>query len=120
MAPANASAPPATHTARNSHGCGTAAATCGGVKRMPPPMTFDTITAAASSGPRRRSSTGVAVWVVVTGDLRDKMQGRTRLAREQLSRHLDGADVDPLGGAVLDVEAGVDVAELRVLQEVEA
>ena len=32
------------------------AATCGGVKRMPPPMTFETMMAAASSGPRRRSS----------------------------------------------------------------
>src|SRR6185503_9401225 len=58
IAPANASAPPANHTPRNSQGFGTAAATSGGVKRMPPPMTFDTTTAAASIGPSRRSSAG--------------------------------------------------------------
>ena len=35
---------------------GTTAATCGGVKRMPPPMTLATMMAAASNGPSRLSS----------------------------------------------------------------
>src|SRR5436190_14228925 len=55
IAPANASAPPAIHVARNSDGRGTRAAICGGVKRMPPPITFETMIAAASIGPRRRA-----------------------------------------------------------------
>src|SRR6476661_6924555 len=67
IAPANASAPPATQVARNHIGCGTAAATCGGVNRMPPPMTLETMIAAASSGPRRRS--------------RDEVNGRAPLRR---------------------------------------
>ena len=39
---------------------GTAAAICGGVNRMPPPMTFDTMIAPASNAVRRRSSDGEA------------------------------------------------------------
>ena len=42
----------------NSIALGTDAATCGGVKRIPPPITLETMMAAASSGPRRRSSSG--------------------------------------------------------------
>src|SRR5213593_4458907 len=56
IAPANASAPPAAHVARNSQGFGTLAATCGGANRMPPPIAFETTMAAASSGPSRRAS----------------------------------------------------------------
>src|SRR3954470_23959600 len=56
MAPAKASSPPATQVARNGNTAGTAAAICGGVNRMPPPMTLETMIAAASSGPSRRSS----------------------------------------------------------------
>src|SRR5712671_702424 len=56
IAPANARAPPANQVARNHNGCGTTAATCGGVNRMPPPITLDTMIAAASTGPSRRSS----------------------------------------------------------------
>src|SRR5215470_2708759 len=53
-----ASRPPAIHVERNSSALGTAAATLGGVKRMPPPITFETMIAAASKGPSRRSSSG--------------------------------------------------------------
>src|SRR5215207_9076651 len=56
MAPANASRPPTIHVARKGIAAGTDAAICGGVNRMPPPMTLETMIAAASSGPRRRSS----------------------------------------------------------------
>jgi len=52
--------PPTTQVARKSSGLGTLAATCGGVNRMPPPMTFETMIAAASRGPRRRASPVVA------------------------------------------------------------
>src|SRR5262245_59497652 len=55
IAPAIASAPPAAHVPRKSAGFGALAATCGGVNRMPPPMTLDTMIAAASSGPSRRA-----------------------------------------------------------------
>src|SRR5262245_28093352 len=57
IAPANASAPPTAHVARNPVGLGTLSATCGGVKRMPPPITLDTMIAAASNGPNRRVRT---------------------------------------------------------------
>src|SRR5439155_8039086 len=56
IAPANGGAPPAIHAARNHTGSGTLAATCGGVNRMPPPITFETMIAAASNGPNRRAS----------------------------------------------------------------
>src|SRR5688572_28521234 len=56
MAPANARRPPTIQMARNGRAEGTEAATWGGVKRMPPPMTLETMMAAASSGPSRRSS----------------------------------------------------------------
>src|SRR5688500_15264789 len=55
IAPANARTPPASHAPRNQREFGTDAATCGGVNRMPPPMTLATMMAAASSGPSRRS-----------------------------------------------------------------
>ena len=38
----------------------TLAATCGGVNRIPPPITFETMIAAASYGPRRRASVCVS------------------------------------------------------------
>src|SRR5687768_3296180 len=55
MAPANASAPPAIQAVRNQKAFGIAAATRGGVKRMPPPITLATMMAAASNGPSRLS-----------------------------------------------------------------
>ena len=54
--------------ARNSHGFCTLAATCGGVNRIPPPITFETMIAAASYGPRRRAR----VWGSAGG-----VEGRT-------------------------------------------
>jgi hypothetical protein len=56
MAPANARRPPTTQIPRNSHGFCTLAATSGGVNKIPPPITFETMIAAASNGPRRRAS----------------------------------------------------------------
>src|SRR6478736_6469126 len=56
MAPKNARAPPPSHRARNSMGLGTRVASPGGANRIVPPMTLETMIAAASSGPRRRSS----------------------------------------------------------------
>src|SRR5688500_7889705 len=84
MAPAKASAPPTSHVVRKSHGFGTLAAMRGGVKRMPPPMTLETMMAAASRGPSRRSSVcaGVAVVVGTGGLSRLKAQGsRLKCAR---------------------------------------
>ena len=48
IAPMNASTPPATHASRNQGASGTAAATAGDLKRIPPPMTLATMMAAAS------------------------------------------------------------------------
>src|SRR5258706_8752448 len=93
MAPANANAPPAIHAARNSSGCGIAAATWGGVNRMPPPITLDTMIAAASNGPSRRSSV---------------------LLREELTRDGIFAELGPIRTAVLGEELNVGVHELAV------
>src|SRR5688572_15546369 len=98
MAPANASAPPASHAARNHQGSGIAAATCGGVKRMPPPMTLATTIAAASQGPSRRSSVAACVGEVTRGLLRDD---------PALDREF--ADLRPLRGSRLGEDPGLDV-----------
>src|SRR6266545_6771906 len=91
MAPANASRPPATHVERNSSALGTDAAICGGVNRMPPPITLETIIAAASSGPSRRSRIFCGALVVVgAGGLygprvNSQLPKRTNLERWQLA-----------------------------------
>src|SRR5260221_12785525 len=72
-----------------------AAATWGGVKRMPPPITLETMMAAASSGPRRRSSV---------------------LLREELTRDWVFAELCPVRAAVFGVELEVRIHELAVLQ----
>src|SRR5512137_1298476 len=53
MAPARDSRPPSIHSPKSTPGCGTSPATICGTKKMPPPMTFETTIAAASSGPSR-------------------------------------------------------------------
>ena len=60
IAPAKASSPPASHTDRYISPPCTPAAITGGVNRMPAPMTLETMMAAPSNGPRRRSSAGAA------------------------------------------------------------
>src|SRR3984893_3663206 len=55
-APASARAPPIAHTPRIAALFGSSVATKPGVVKMPTPMTFEMTMAAASSGPRRRSS----------------------------------------------------------------
>ena len=55
IAPANDSAPPTSQISRKLRASGRSCATMMGTKKIPPPMTFETTMAAASSGPRRRS-----------------------------------------------------------------
>ena len=59
---------PATQIARNHAGFGTRAATCGGVNRMPPPMTLETMIAAALNGPSRRARDAGPVAVMEGAD----------------------------------------------------
>src|SRR5512140_2337363 len=107
MAPANASAPPATHTPIIARGCGTSCATMTGTKKMPPPITFEMTIAAASSGPSRRSS--------ATGASRANL-----LRRDQQPWQIELPDFHPLRRAVLRVDVHAHVAELAVLHHVRA
>src|SRR3954454_8212895 len=107
MAPANASAPPISHTPRIAAGFGTSCATMTGTKKMPPPMTFEMTTAAASSGPSRRTSP-VAV------------EGLRTLLGQELPRNVEAGDLDPLRGAVLREDVHAHVLEVLVLQHVGA
>src|SRR5512141_208453 len=70
MAPANDSSPPSSHTPSSAHGCGAMPATIWGTKKMPPPMTFETTIAAASSAPSRGSTR-------VGGDGLDVLRGHS-------------------------------------------
>src|SRR5881394_886333 len=106
MAPASASAPPASQTASIGPGLGTSCATMTGTKKIPPPMTFEMTMAAASSAPRRRSRRA--------GD------GSATLLREELARQVELADLHPLRRAVLGEDVHAHVAELRVLEHVGA
>src|SRR5881398_2281418 len=72
-----------------------AAATWGGVKRMPPPITLDTMIAAASRGPSRRSRV---------------------LLREEITRDRILAELRPIRSAVFGEELDVRVHEPAVLQ----
>src|SRR3954447_20962337 len=107
MAPANASAPPISQTPRIADGFGTSCATMTGTKKMPPPMTFEMTTAAASSGPSRRTSP-VAV------------DGLRTLLRQELPRNVETGDLDPLRRAVLREDVHAHVLEELVLQHVGA
>src|SRR5688572_17850251 len=114
-----ASAPPAAHTDRKSQALGTSSATAGDVNRMPPPITFETMTAAASSGPRRRSS---AVGAVPDADAeagRDKCLG-TVLSGQQLALEAHAVQLDPLIGGLTDEDQGFDIPEGRVFEHVRA
>ena len=86
---------------------------------MPPPMTFEMTIAAASSGPRRRSSAGRT-----RGDLAAAEEGKTLpcdgLLREQLPGNIQLADLDPLRRAVLGEQVDANVAELAVLEHLGA
>src|SRR5215831_1129107 len=106
MAPASASAPPATHSASIGRGSGTSCATITGTKKMPPPMTFEITIAAASNAPSLR--------------LRYAADGTATLLREELARQVELGDLHPLRRAVLGEDVHPHVAELRVLEHVGA
>ena len=57
-APSSAYSPPAIHTARYSPVVGSCAATCPGVRKIPAPMVFPTMTASPNVTPSTRSRPG--------------------------------------------------------------
>src|SRR6187401_1048069 len=79
---------------------------------MPAPITFDTMMAAASSGPRRRAS-DVVVWVSVMIEAAVSSRDEPPLDRTL-------ADADPLLGRIFREEVDLRVDELRVLQHLGA
>src|ERR1041384_2220083 len=86
---------------RKSAASGTSSATCGGVKRMPPPMTLETMMAAASSGPSRRSRAGT-------------------LLSQQLTIDLVLAEFLPVRRRMLGEDVHLCVHEVAVLQHLQA
>src|SRR2546427_2003882 len=106
-APANASAPPIAHTESIAVLSGRMVATNPGVVKMPTPMTLEMTIAAASSGPRRRSSD--ADWGRVT---------RAAPASFDDQHAHDGkvAKAHPLRRAVFAGELDLRVDKLGVLQ----
>src|SRR5262245_15000392 len=103
MAPARASPPPASHTRMIELASGRICATMLGTKKLPPPMTLETTIAAASKGPRRRSSEGVG------GDV---TRSAPASSLDQLTRDGVFGDFRPLGGTVLREELDLGVDEL--------
>ena len=121
MAPMNASAPPAAHTASIAGPYGTICATITGTKKMPPPITFETTIAAASNGPRRRSSDGGGGRCGRRGRVGEVVRHQDlALLREQLTNDLHLVQLDPLRRALLREDLRFHVAELAVLQHVGA
>src|SRR5262245_58397675 len=106
MAPAKANAPPTAHTKRIARGSGTSCATRIGTKKIPLPITFETMMAAASSGPSRRSSD-----VAGAGGGGAFTRAGPRSGGNQLPRDRVVADRDPLDGAVLGEQARFRVDE---------
>src|SRR5688572_3957124 len=116
MAPANASAPPATHRPRYIHGLGTRPAMNGGANRIVPPMTLETMMAAPSSGPRRRSRVDEAAVDIGTG-----LYGAYgRLLCEELSLNRILGQLGPDARALFQVDLDLRVDELTVLQHLHA
>src|SRR5688572_25159659 len=107
MAPAKASAPPATHSPRYIHGFGTRPAMNGGAKRIVPPITLETMIAAPSSGPRRRSRVDCASVAIQRPIL--------SLLREQLSLNRIFGELGPDSRALLQIDLDLGVDELAVL-----
>src|SRR6476620_4625779 len=120
IAPARASAPPASHAPRNQNAFGTAAATCGGVNRIPPPMTFAMMMAAASRDPRRRSKDGVADDSDMEASSCQLRASSWELLREKFARNRPFAKLDPLIAALLDEHLHTCVDELLVLEHLRA
>src|SRR5688572_17441484 len=122
MAPAKASSPPAAQVERNGRAAGTEAAICGGVKRMPPPITLETISAAASRGPRRRSRSRLGAVVVTSWRLYERDPRQRREILQRLSAHRHAVDrKHPHGGpvvpTVLAQNRHVEVDELAVFEK---
>src|SRR5574341_1692619 len=90
---------------------GTSMAMSAGVRKMPLPMTFDTMIAAASNVPSRRSRVGAPGtapgW-------------EATLFGEQLPRDRELAGLHPRGGAVLGEDLHLEIDELLVLQHGQA
>src|SRR5262245_53879413 len=91
----------------------------GGKNRMPPPMTFATMIAAASNGPSRRSSAAPVGGAEVEVGSR-ATYGSVALLGQELPRDLHLLQLDPLRRALLGKNLGVEVAEEAVLQHVAA
>src|SRR5437773_9687464 len=106
MAPANAKPPPISQTRSTDRASGTSCATRMGMKKIPPPMTFETTMAAASSGPRRRSS------VAAGGSL----TRRPASLREELTRDRELSDRRPLRVVVFREQLHAPVDEVAVLK----
>src|SRR4029079_18804605 len=106
-APASASAPPITHTESIAVLSGRSVATNPGVVKMPTPMTLEMTMAAASSGPRRRSSD--ADWGPVT-------RAAPASFDDQHTRDGKVANAHPLRRAVFGGELDLRVDKVLVLQ----
>src|SRR4051812_19832777 len=78
-----------------------------GTKKIPPPMTLEMTTAAASSGPSRRTSPLAA-------------EASRTLLGQQLPRNVEPGDLHPLRRAVLREDVDPHVLEQTVLQDVGA
>src|SRR5512141_928775 len=111
MAPANDSSPPSSHTPSSAHGCGAMPATIWGTKKMPPPMTFETTIAAASSTPSRGSRrVGANEVPVLCAMASPPFLGGAAPPLPLLQRHGEAAEEDRVeprvGGDGLDVLRG--------------
>src|SRR3974390_2388736 len=109
IAPANASAPPASHAPSIADRCGTRCAPMTGTKKIPPPMTLEMTMAAASTGPSRR-------WRPSASGCADD----TELLGDELARQRELRDLGPLRRTVLREDVHAHVLEVRVLQDVGA
>src|SRR5262245_35046011 len=111
-----------SHATSAAPPCGTSIATIIGTKKMPLPMTFETMTDAASSGPSRRSSAAPAGGVGAEGGTEPSRAtiGSVALLGQELPRDLHLLQLDPLRRALLGEDLGVEVAKQTVLQHVAA
>src|SRR4029078_151522 len=116
MAPANASAPPSSHTHRIADGLPAICATMIGTKKMPPPMTLEMTMAAASMGPSRRSMADDEAGGAAARGARDT----SGLLSQQLPRHRDALQLDPLRRALFGEDRHFDVLALAVLEHLRA
>src|SRR5580765_1990553 len=116
MAPANASAPPRSHTQRIAVGLPTICATMIGTKKMPPPMTFEMTMAAASTGPSRRSSAEEDAGGIAGRGA----SGTNRLLCQQLPGDRHALQLDPLRRALFGKNLDFHIAEMAVLEHLRA